>query len=91
MPAKSHGRLISYKVAREQSESTLEPKSFHFKGTEMEDLKVKLAEETGLHEEEFVVCSRNLFNGKLYPLKLHLPPNNAPMNLFVVPLSCKGI
>lgn len=63
--------------------STLEPNSFNFKGTEM-------AEETGLDEEEFIVCSRNPFNGKLYTLKLHLPPNNAPMSLFVVPSSSKG-
>ncbi|CAM8965234.1 unnamed protein product [Rhodiola kirilowii] len=92
MPAKSEGRLISYKVARDHrdvDETIIEQNSFHFKGNRMEDLKVKLAEETGLDEEEFIVCSRNPFNGKLYPLKLHLPPNHAPMNLFVVPSSSK--
>ncbi|CAM8978484.1 unnamed protein product [Rhodiola kirilowii] len=91
MPMKSEGRLIWYKVAgenfAEMDETLPEGKSFHFKGTEVEELRSKLAEETGLVDKGFIMCSRNPFNGRLYPLKLDLPPNDAPMNLFVVPSS----
>jgi len=42
-------------------------------------------EETGL--VDILVCCRNPLNAKLYPLLLHLPPNNIDMHVVVVPSS----
>ncbi|KAJ8544951.1 hypothetical protein K7X08_017534 [Anisodus acutangulus] len=86
---KSEGRLINYFVADENgnvNDSTEGP-SFQFKGHGLEELTQKLEEETGI--EKIIVCSRNRFNGNLYPLRLALPPNNATMNVVVIPASSK--
>ncbi|KAB2613935.1 hypothetical protein D8674_036251 [Pyrus ussuriensis x Pyrus communis] len=89
-PKKDAGRMIYYCVANKKGdvEDSLEEFSFPFKGSEVEGLKQKLKEDAGL--EEIVVCSRNPLTGKLYPLRLHLPPNNHDMHIIVVPSSSKG-
>ncbi|XP_051114406.1 uncharacterized protein LOC127240034 isoform X2 [Andrographis paniculata] len=83
-PRKSEGRLIYYHVADEdhQVHDEYEGHSFQFKGDGVEELTRKLEEETGL--ENIIVCSRNKVTGKLYPLRLSLPPNRATMNVVVV-------
>ncbi|KAF5449731.1 hypothetical protein F2P56_030148 [Juglans regia] len=58
---------------------------FFLAGNGVDELTRKLEEETGL--EGIIVCNR--FNGKLYPLRLQLPPNNASMNVIVVLSSSK--
>lgn len=69
-------------------DDTSEGLSFTFKGSGVEDLKEKLKEETGL--DDIVVCTRSPLNGKLFPLRLQLPPNNADMSVVVVPSLPKG-
>ncbi|KAL9152479.1 hypothetical protein ABFS82_11G125700 [Erythranthe guttata] len=87
---KSEGRLIYYYVANDDGEinDAIEEPSFQFKGHGLEELTQKLEEETGL--EDIIVCSRNIVNGKLYPLRLALPPNNATMHVVVVPPTSKA-
>ncbi|OIT05885.1 PREDICTED: uncharacterized protein LOC109206714 [Nicotiana attenuata] len=89
-PVKAEGRLIYYYVADENGNANdaVEGPSFHFKGHGVEELTQKLEEITGL--ENITVCSRNKFNGNLYPLRLALPPNNANMHVVVVPASSKS-
>ncbi|EPS65019.1 hypothetical protein M569_09759, partial [Genlisea aurea] len=83
---KSEGRLIYYSVI-DDDDPTEEaaPPSFQFNGNGLEELTQKLEEKCGL--EDIIVCSRNVVNGKLYPLRLALPPNNATMHVVVVPPS----
>ncbi|EEF44992.1 conserved hypothetical protein [Ricinus communis] len=89
VPVKNEGRLIHYNVANENGEvDENKRQSFTFKGSVVEQLKQKLEEETGL--QDILVCSRNPLNGKLNPLRLHLPPNNANMHVIVVPSPGKG-
>ncbi|KAM3286603.1 hypothetical protein P3S67_025402 [Capsicum chacoense] len=87
---KTEGRLIYYHVADENGNANdaVEGPSFHFKGHGVAELTEKLKEITGL--ENISVCSRNKINGELYPLRLALPPNNADMNVVVVPASAKS-
>ncbi|KAL3526481.1 hypothetical protein ACH5RR_011137 [Cinchona calisaya] len=84
-PMKYEGRMIYYHVADDDGSvnDAIEGHSFHFKGRNVEELTQKLEEETGL--ENITVCSKNKINGKLYPLRLGLPPNNATMHVVVVP------
>ncbi|CAA2987883.1 Hypothetical predicted protein [Olea europaea subsp. europaea] len=88
-PKKSEGRLIYYNVVDDSGDANdaSEETSFQFKGNGLEDLIQKLEEETGI--ENIIVCSRNKVNGKLYPLRLALPPNNATMHVVVVPSTSK--
>ncbi|EXB36667.1 hypothetical protein L484_002081 [Morus notabilis] len=90
LAAKAEGRTIYYHVSNENEDEdeAMEELFFAFKGNGVEELKEKLKEETGLHD--IVVCSRNPLNGKLYPLRLHLPPNNTDMHVVVVPSSSEG-
>ncbi|CAN0857619.1 hypothetical protein LINGRAHAP2_LOCUS6838 [Linum grandiflorum] len=90
MPAKHEGRVIKYVVANEKGEVDEDDKgsSFTFKGSGVDELKERLEEETGMND--ILVCSQNPFNGMLNPLTLHLPPNNANMNVVLVPFSGKG-
>ncbi|KAL4278854.1 hypothetical protein GQ457_03G007370 [Hibiscus cannabinus] len=83
---KSEGRTIYYNVADDNDEAA-EGYSFIFKGNNVAELTQKLMEETGV--EDAVVCTRSPLNGKLYPLRLQLPPNNADMHVVVVPLASK--
>ncbi|GMI74927.1 hypothetical protein like AT1G27100 [Hibiscus trionum] len=90
-PRKSEGRTIYYHVADENGEvddEAVEGYSFTFKGNNVAELTRKLMEETGL--EDVVVCTRSPLNGKLYPLRLQLPPNNSDMQVVVVPSASKG-
>lgn len=90
LAAKAKGRTIYYRVsnANEDEDEAMEELFFAFKGSGVEELKENLKEETGL--DDIVVCSRNPLNGKLYPLRLHLPPNNTDMHVVVVPTSSEG-
>ncbi|XP_050380003.1 uncharacterized protein LOC126797411 [Argentina anserina] len=86
-----NGRMIFYHVAddiKDADDDGTQDVSFSFTGSGVEELKKMLKEETGL--EEFEVCSRNPLNGQLYPLRLHLPPNNHDMHVVVVPSSTPG-
>ncbi|GLT63714.1 hypothetical protein SLA2020_362580 [Shorea laevis] len=87
-PSKSGGRTIYYHIADESGDvddDSTEGYKLSFKGNRVDELTQKLRKDTGL--EEIVVCSRSPLNGKLYPLRLQLPPNNADMHVVVVPLS----
>ncbi|XVE83822.1 hypothetical protein DITRI_Ditri16bG0118300 [Diplodiscus trichospermus] len=90
-PASFEGRVIKYEVVDDNGDvnETIGERTFTFKGSGVEELKQMLKEETGVNEE-VCICSRNPFNGKLYPLRLHLPPNNTAMHVVVVPLSSKA-
>ncbi|GAV63502.1 DUF569 domain-containing protein [Cephalotus follicularis] len=89
-PVKSEGRIIYFNVGDENGnvDEAIKEHSFNFKGCGVEELRQTLEEETGLND--ILVCSRNPLNGKLYPLRLHLPPNNATIHVVVVPSSSKG-
>lgn len=84
-PVKYEGRVIHYHVADDGGNVSdeIEGHSFNFKGQNVEELTQKLEEETEL--QNITVCSKNKINGKLYPLRLGLPPNNATMHVVVVP------
>lgn len=71
------------------ADDSVEGLSFQLKGSRLEDLIQRLEEETGL--EDIIVCSRSRLNGKLYPLRLALPPDNAPMHVFIVPSTSRGM
>ncbi|XP_060214488.1 uncharacterized protein LOC132641490 isoform X1 [Lycium barbarum] len=88
-PKLGDGRLIYYHITDEfgEVEEGMEGLCITFKGNSVEDLKKRLEEETGL--EEITVCTRSPLNGKLYPLRLQLPPNNANMNVIILPSSSK--
>lgn len=87
---KSEGRLIYYYVVDDDENSNDESgeESFQFTGYGLEELTEKLEDLTGL--EDIIVCSKNIVTGKLYPLKLALPPNNATMHVVVVPPTSTG-
>ncbi|KAF2302430.1 hypothetical protein GH714_036304 [Hevea brasiliensis] len=89
-PPKSEGRTIYYHLADESGDvddDIVEAYSLHFKGNGVDGLTQKLREETGL--QDIIVCSRSPLNGKLYPLRLQLPPNNADMHVVVIESSSK--
>lgn len=89
-PMKNNGSLIYYNIVDDEGnlvDEAAEPLSLLFKGHGVDELKEQLEEETGL--EDTMVCSRNPLNGKLYPLRLNLPPNNVKLHVFLVPSSSK--
>ncbi|KAF8088431.1 hypothetical protein N665_0543s0039 [Sinapis alba] len=90
-PPKSDGRTIYYHVADEEGhvedESTV-GYAFTFKGNSVADLTQTLREETCL--EDAVVCTRSPLDGKLFPLRLQLPPNNGTLHVVLVP-SCASL
>ncbi|KAF9684179.1 hypothetical protein SADUNF_Sadunf04G0091100 [Salix dunnii] len=87
-PVKNEGRVIHYGVSMNGDADDVEEHSFSFKGRMVEELKNKLEEETG--PIGIQICCRNPLNGKLYPLRLHLPPNSTEMHVVVVPSSWGG-
>lgn len=54
-----------------------------FKGNSVEQLTQALREETSI--DDVVVCTRNPLNGKLFALRLQLPPNSGTMHVVLVP------
>ncbi|AQK62280.1 uncharacterized protein LOC100193298 [Zea mays] len=86
---KVEGRAIHYHIADDLGnvdEGTV-GHSFTFNGSNLEELAHKLQEETGL--EDIIICTRSPINGKLTPLRLQLPPNNAAMHIVLVQESSK--
>jgi hypothetical protein len=85
------GRTIHYHIADDNGdvEDDIERHSFTFNGSSLEELTDKLQEETGI--DDLIVCTRSPINGKLTPLLLRLPPNNAAMHIVLVRESAKGV
>ncbi|KAE9613445.1 hypothetical protein Lal_00016206 [Lupinus albus] len=79
---KMEGRVIYYHVADESGEVSDEGMPMIFKGYGVEELTHKFEEETGL--EGIIVCNKSPLNGKLYPLRLQLPPHNVTMHVVLV-------
>lgn len=87
---KKEGRMVYYTVMdddRNVDDDAYEEMSFAFNGRNLEDLTQDLEDLTGL--EDIIICSRNPLNGKLFPLRLALPPNNTVMHVVVVPSTSK--
>ncbi|KAK4261207.1 hypothetical protein QN277_004238 [Acacia crassicarpa] len=85
LPPKMEGRTIYYHVAEDNGDvddEGMQGYSLIFKGNGVEELTRKFEEETGL--EGIIVCTRSPLNGKLYPLRLQLPPNNVTMQVVLV-------
>ena len=90
-PRKMEGRIIYYHVAEddgEVSDEGVQGYSLVFKGNGVEELSKKFEEETGL--EGIIVCTKSPLNGKLYPLRLLVPPNNVTMQVVLVLPFSKG-
>ncbi|XP_071692369.1 uncharacterized protein [Rutidosis leptorrhynchoides] len=88
---KKEGRMVYYTVMDDGGsvdDDAYEETSFMFKGNGLMDLTRDLEEQTGL--DDIVICSRNRFNGKLFPLRLALPPSHMVMHIVVVPAKSKG-
>jgi len=83
---KSEGRMVYYKIADDDDD--YEEASFMFKGHGLEDLSQDLEDETGL--DDIIICSTNPLNGKLFPMRLALPPNQKTIHVVVVPSTSKG-
>ncbi|CAN8235871.1 unnamed protein product [Cochlearia groenlandica] len=87
-PPKCEGRIIYYHIADEEGHVEDESAvgyALTFKGNSVEELTKALKEETSM--DDFVVCTRNPLNGKLFPLRLQLPPNSRKMHVVLVPSS----
>ncbi|XP_006658358.3 uncharacterized protein LOC102712921 [Oryza brachyantha] len=86
---KVDGRAIHYHIGDDYGDigEDQEGHSFTFDGTSLEELLERLQEETGL--SDVIICSRSPINGKLMPLRLQLPPNNAAMHIVLVHESSK--
>ncbi|CAL5066638.1 unnamed protein product [Urochloa decumbens] len=86
---KVEGRAIYYQVGDEDGDVDPDecPQHLTFNGTGLEELLERLKEESGL--EDVVMCSRSPINGKLLPLRLQLPPNNAAVHIVLVRESSK--
>lgn len=86
-PKGSEGRLIYFHIADENGivDDGFEELSITFKGNGVDELTRRLEEELGI--EHISVCATSPLNGKLFPLHLQLPPNNATMHVVVVPPS----
>lgn len=85
------GRAIYYHVVSDdfgEMDENAQGFCVNFKGNSVKELTRKLEEETGL--ENIRVCTRSPLNGKLYPLRLQLPPNNVTMKVVVVVQTCSS-
>ncbi|KAL7100822.1 hypothetical protein ACP275_08G019400 [Erythranthe tilingii] len=86
-PKRYEGRVIYYSVADDEGNvdnAVDEWPCFQLKGHGLEELTRKLEDETKL--EDIIVCSRsNSGDGRLYPMRLALPPNGATMHVVVIP------
>ncbi|KAG9147630.1 hypothetical protein Leryth_015709 [Lithospermum erythrorhizon] len=84
------GRVIYFHVADKFGEydEGEEELGIIFKGNDVGELKKKLEEVVRLNN--VVVCTKSPLNGKLYPLRLKLPPNNVSMHVVLVPSSSNG-
>ncbi|KAK3124674.1 hypothetical protein QOZ80_7BG0590460 [Eleusine coracana subsp. coracana] len=87
---KVDGRMIHYHIGDNNGNVGEDevPRPLTFNGTSLEELLERLQEETGL--DDIIMCSRSPINGKLLPLRLQLPPNNAAMNIVLVRKSSRG-
>jgi len=85
---KNDGRVIHYNVVDDDGNIVEGENSLFFKGNGLEELTQALEEVTGL--ANVTACSRNPLNGKLYPMRLDLPPNHVKLHVYVVPSSSKG-
>ncbi|CAD6341546.1 unnamed protein product [Miscanthus lutarioriparius] len=87
---KVEGRAVHYHIGDSNGEvrPDEEPHYLTFNGTSLEELLERLKEETGL--DDVIMCSRSPINGKLLPLRLQLPPNNAAVHIVLVQESSKG-
>ncbi|XP_057521874.1 uncharacterized protein LOC130801934 [Amaranthus tricolor] len=88
---KNEGRMIHYNVVGDDGNIVDEAAgelSLIFTGTGLPELTQLLEEETGL--AEVTLCSRSPLNGKLYPMRLALPPNHVKLHVYVVPSSSKA-
>ncbi|KAI3779254.1 hypothetical protein L2E82_08885 [Cichorium intybus] len=84
-PKMEEGRAIYYHVLSDdfgEIDENAQGFCINFKGNSVIELTRKLEEETGL--KDITVCTRSPLNGKLYPLRLQLPPNNVTMKVVVV-------
>lgn len=87
-PPKLEGRTVYYHIADENGKvegEDMEGYTLNFKGNNVEELTHRLEEETGM--QGIFVCSRSPLNGKLFPLRLQLPPNISTLHVIVVPSS----
>ncbi|KAM0850318.1 hypothetical protein ACQ4PT_053169 [Festuca glaucescens] len=83
------GRAVHYHIADDNGEvgDNIKRHSFTFNGSNLEELTDKLKEETGI--DDLIICTRSPINGKLIPMLLRLPPNNAAMHIVLVRESSK--
>ncbi|KXG34607.1 wiskott-Aldrich syndrome protein homolog 1 [Sorghum bicolor] len=86
---KVEGRAVHYQIGDSDGEVRPDEEAQYltFNGTSLEELLERLKEETGLHD--VIMCSRSPINGKLLPLRLQLPPNNAAVHIVLVHQSSK--
>nr|XP_051177677.1 uncharacterized protein LOC127292342 isoform X1 [Lolium perenne] len=86
---KVEGRAVHYHIADGNGEvgDNIKRHSFTFNGSNLEELTEKLKEETGI--DDLIICTRSPINGKLIPILLRLPPNNAAMHIVLVRESSK--
>ncbi|XP_051122033.1 uncharacterized protein LOC127245288 [Andrographis paniculata] len=82
-PKSNDGRLVYFKITDENGEidDSFGEFCITFKGSEVDKLKSSLEDELGV--EGITVCARSPLDGRLYPLLLQLPPNNATMHVVV--------
>jgi hypothetical protein len=83
-PKRGIGRTVYYQVADEfgNVEEGDGIQFITFKGNDVQELTRRLADECGFGD--IIVCLKSQLDGKLYPLKLQLPPNNVTMNVVIV-------
>lgn len=93
IPSPKGGRLVYYSICDAHGavmdNGDGEWPQFNFKGQSVTELTLRVKQETEC-KEDIILCGQNTASGDLYPLRLALPPNNAPMHVFVVRASTPG-